>query len=41
MLSACAFVRVSIAAIKHHHQKASWEEKGLFSLHYHIVVHHQ
>jgi hypothetical protein len=33
-------VRVSIPA-KHHDQEASWEGKGLFSLHFHIAVHHQ
>lgn len=32
-------VRVSIAAMKHHDQKASWEE-SLFGLHFHTVVHH-
>jgi hypothetical protein len=26
---------------KHHNQDASWGRKGLFSLHFHIVVHHQ
>jgi hypothetical protein len=25
---------------KHHDQEASWGGKGLFSLHFHIVVHH-
>ena len=34
-------VRVSIAVMKHHDQKASWGWKGLFSLHFHIAVHHQ
>jgi hypothetical protein len=34
-------VRVSIAMMKNHDQKANWVEKGLFSLHVHIVVHHQ
>ena len=33
-------VRVSIAATKHHNQKASWGGKGLFGLHFHIAVHH-
>jgi hypothetical protein len=36
-----ALVRVSIAAMKHHDQKASWGGKGLFSLHFHIAVRHQ
>ena len=26
---------------KHHDQEASWGGKGLFSLHFHIAVHHQ
>jgi hypothetical protein len=26
---------------KHHGQKASWGGKSLFSLHFHIAVHHQ
>ena len=26
---------------KHHGLEASWEGKGLFTLHFHIVVHHQ
>jgi hypothetical protein len=34
-------VKVSMALIKHHDQKASWGGKGLFSLHFHIAVHHQ
>ena len=34
-------VRVSIAVMKHHGQKASWEGKGLFGLHFCIAVHHQ
>jgi hypothetical protein len=29
-----------IFAMKHHNQKASWGGKGLFGLHFHIVVHH-
>jgi hypothetical protein len=33
-------VRVSII-VKHHDQEASWGGKGLFSLHFHIAVHHQ
>ena len=32
-------VRVSIAVMKHHDQKASWRGKGLFGLHFHIAVH--
>jgi hypothetical protein len=31
-------VRVSIATMKHHDQKASWRRKGLFSLHFQIIV---
>jgi hypothetical protein len=34
-------VRVSIAAMKHHDQEASWRGKGLFSLHFHTADHHQ
>jgi hypothetical protein len=26
---------------KHHDQEASWGGKGLFSLHFHVAVHHQ
>jgi hypothetical protein len=26
---------------KHHDQEASWGGKGLFSLHFHIAIHHQ
>jgi hypothetical protein len=26
---------------KHYNQEASWGGKGLFSLHFHIAVHHQ
>ena len=26
---------------KHHNQETSWGGKGLFSLHFHIAVHHQ
>jgi hypothetical protein len=33
-------VRVSIPH-KHHDQETSWGGKGLFSLHFHIAVHHQ
>jgi hypothetical protein len=32
-------VKVSILH-KHHDQEASWGGKGLFSLHFHIAVHH-
>ena len=28
-----------MAAMKHHDQKASWEGKGLFGLHFHAAVH--
>lgn len=31
-------VRVSIALMKHHDQRASWRGKGLFSLHFHITL---
>jgi hypothetical protein len=31
---------VSIAGMNHHDQKPSWEEKGLFSLHFHIATHY-
>lgn len=27
--------------MNHHAQKASWGGKGLFGLHFHIIVHHQ
>ena len=33
--------RVSTAAKKHHDQKASWGEKGLFGLYFHSTVHHR
>lgn len=33
-------VRVSIAAVKHYDQKASWGGKGLLGLHFSIVAHH-
>jgi hypothetical protein len=33
-------LRLSIAAIKHHDQKASWGRKGLFGLHFYIIIHH-
>lgn len=36
-----ALVRVSIAVMQHHNQKASWGGKGLFILIFHINVHHQ
>lgn len=32
-------VTVSVAAMKHHNQKASWGGKGLFGLHFQIIVH--
>jgi hypothetical protein len=35
----CVLVRVFLH--KHHDQEASWGGKGLFSLHFHIAVHHQ
>ena len=34
-------VWVSTALMKYHDQKVSWREKGLFGLHFHIVVEHQ
>jgi hypothetical protein len=34
-----ALVRVSIAAMKHHDQKASWGGKGLFDFYFHFAVH--
>lgn len=33
-------LRISIAAMKHQDQKASWGGKSLFSLHVQIIVHH-
>jgi hypothetical protein len=30
-----------IAVMKHHDQKASWGGKGLFGLHFYIIVHHR
>lgn len=33
-------LRVSIAGIKHHNQKASWKRRGLSGLHCHSVVHY-
>jgi hypothetical protein len=33
-------LRVSIAVMKHHHQKASQGGQGLFTSHFHIAVHH-
>jgi hypothetical protein len=37
----CYCLRISIAAMKHHDQKASWGGKSLIGLHFHIVPHHQ
>lgn len=34
-----ALVRVSVGAVKHRDQIASWGRKGLFDLHSHIAVH--
>lgn len=34
------YLRDSIADVKHHGQKASWGERGLFDLHFHIAVHY-
>jgi hypothetical protein len=39
-LQNCVLVRVTIAAVKHHDQEASWGGKGLFSLHFKIIVYH-
>jgi hypothetical protein len=33
-------IRVSIAAMKRHDQKANWRGKGLFDLSFHVGVHH-
>ena len=33
-------IRVSIAVMKHHNQR-SVGRKGSFSLHFHVIVHHQ
>jgi hypothetical protein len=33
-------LRVSIIAMKHQDQRASWGGKGLFGLSFHITVHH-
>jgi hypothetical protein len=35
------WIRVSLAATKHHDQKVSSEGKGLFCLHFYIAVHQQ
>jgi len=34
-------VSARVSSPAHHDQEASWREKGLFSLHFHIAVHHQ
>jgi hypothetical protein len=34
-------VRTSIVVIKHYDQKASWQGKGLFGLHFYIAVLHR
>jgi hypothetical protein len=39
--TSCAYVSVFLFLHKHHDQEASWGGKGLFSLHFHITVHHQ
>jgi hypothetical protein len=39
-VSLCILVRVSVAVRKHHDHKASWGGKGLFSLYFHIAIHH-
>ena len=33
-------VMVAMAVTKHHGQKASWGEKGLFGVHFHVAVRH-
>lgn len=33
-------VRVSVAAMKHHNQKAIWGRQGIFGLYFHTIVHH-
>ena len=38
MYTYVCYLRVSIAAMKHHGQKASWGGKGLFGLHFHVVA---
>lgn len=38
LVSTC--LRVSNAEKKHQEQEACWEERGLFSLHFQITVHH-
>ena len=40
-LSIVAFLRVSVPAMKHHDQKASWRGKGLFGLYFHVALHHR
>jgi len=35
------FRAIVLGFLLHHDQKASWGGKGLFSLHFHIAVHHQ
>ena len=32
-------VRVSIAVLKHQDQNASWGQRGLFNLHFYIIIH--
>jgi hypothetical protein len=39
VISGC--LRVTIAVLKHHNQKASWGGNSLFGLHFHITAHHQ
>jgi hypothetical protein len=33
-------LKVPIATVKHHDQKASWGGKSLFGLHFHSTAHH-
>jgi len=40
-LMASVLVRVTMAVMKHHDQRANWEGKGLLGLHFQIVVHHR
>ena len=37
LVTSAVSVRVSVAVTKHHGQESSWEERGLFGLHFHEV----
>lgn len=39
LMNCSDLVRVTIALTKHHDQKVSWEEKGLFGFYFHITLH--